>query len=337
MASAKTLATHTRKELAQMAKHNKVDGWHSMKKAELINALKDRRLVKAPAQNRFTERSRSLRQAQDSGPAALRPSKAEANRPKNPPPQNARPPRLSANAAPGAADQLTLSPMGSHWIEAGWVLTQEILERAEASLGKDWHLAAPVLKVFQRNSGEGDNPTKACVDTIALHAGADHWFVPVADPKPTYELQIGYETPKGRFFGLARSETVKMPRPGSPRSRKYEEERKSVSASASSATTRRFPVQGAAGFRSTDDVVLHVDADLCLTGSATPGVALTCQEEPVPVEADGSFEVRLALAEGRQVIPLEAVSADGCQSRTVIVAIERNTKTLDPQALTEWD
>lgn len=342
MASEKKLATHTRKELAQIAKHNKVEGWHSMKKAQLIEALKDRRLKNAPPKRRIAERSQALKpQDGNSKRVALRRADPQSTAESTVPHEKhhkSRIVRLEANAAQGERDQLRAVPQGSHWISASWILTSEILDRAEASLGRYWHQATPVLRVFDVNCSEDTCPTKRCVASIPIHGDVDYWFVPITDPSRTYELEIGYDTVKEKCFVLARSAPLKLPQPGTPQARKYEEQRqKTVAQNGSLENPHRFPIRGAAAFRHSDDVSLEVEADLLVVGQTSPHAQLMCQEENVPVEADGSFEVRLPLEEGRQVIPLEAVSPDGCQSRTVILAIERNTKTLEPQLLNEWD
>lgn len=342
MASEEKLATHTRKELAQIAKHNNVDGWHSMKKAELIDALKDRRLKKVPPKRRITERSQALKAEEgNSQRIELRradaPMSPEAH---DPPPKHrtARVVRLQANAAQGERESLWATPHGSHWISASWILTSEILDRAEASLGRHWHQAKPVLRVFDVNCSEDTCPTKRCIANTPIHGEVDYWYVPITDPSRTYELQIGYESVKGQFFLLARSAPLKLPQPGTPQARKYEEQRQETGVPhASPDNTHRFPIRGAAAYRFCDEVSLEVEADLVVVGQVSPHAQLTCQEEKVSIETDGTFEIRLPLEDGRQVIPLEAVSPDGCQSRTVILAIERNTKTLEPQLLNEWD
>ncbi len=339
MASEKTLAGYTRKELAQLAKHNKVDGWHSMKKAELIDALKNRRLAKVPPQKPLTQRSRALRQAADTNAAtvALRrtsDSKSSSDQKSTAP----RPLRLQANAQSGQSERITARPLGSYWIYACWRLTNRILDRAEASLGANWHRSSPMLKVFDVTAGEDASPTKRCVASIPIPSPVDHWYVPARDPSRTYELQIGYEGPTGQFFLLARSTPVKLPLPGTPQARKYDEERREAALQGSPAETgHRFPIRGSAAFRFSDDVSLEVEADVLIAGQVSPDAMLSCQDQEVSAGADGTFEIRLPLEEGRQVIPLEAVSADGSQSQTVILAIERNTKMLAPQLLNEWE
>ena len=344
MASEKTLAARTRHELAQLAKHNKVEGWHDMKKADLILALKNRRLVSVPEKKPMTERIKALRaQEGDSPHAPLRRTQTPASQchsAQEPPkkPKGHHPIRLEANAGPGESDLLQALVESPHWIYASWRLTSAILERAEASLGANWHQAVPVLRVYDVHCDEDTSPTKCCLVKIPIQAAVDYWHVPIADPTKTYELQLGYETPKGQYFMLARSAAVKLPLPGTPQARKYEEQRQDGMFPVPLAeSAHRFPIRGSSAYLYADDVSLEVRAELVIVGQVSPHAHLTCEHEKVSVQRNGSFEVRLALEEGRQVIPLEAISADGCQSRTVILAIERNTKTLAPQPLNDWD
>jgi len=52
--------------------------------------------------------------------------------------------------------------------------------------------------------------------------------------------------------------------------------------------------------------------------------------EPVKVRSDGTFTVRLSMPDKRQVIPVVAASKDGIEERTIVVAVERNTKAMEP-------
>ena len=74
-----------------------------------------------------------------------------------------------------------------------------------------------------------------------------------------------------------------------------------------------------------------VDAELLVFGVSHPNAHVTLQGEPVPLRPDGSFSVRMALADRRQVIPVIASSSDGVEQRTIILAVERNTKVLEPR------
>ena len=57
---------------------------------------------------------------------------------------------------------------------------------------------------------------------------------------------------------------------------------------------------------------------------------MTLQGDPVRLRPDGTFTVRFSMPNCRQVIPAVAVSADGIEQRTIVLAVERNTKTMEP-------
>ena len=48
------------------------------------------------------------------------------------------------------------------------------------------------------------------------------------------------------------------------------------------------------------------------------------------IEDDGGFRVRVEMPNKRQVIPITAKSATGLEQQTVVLAIERNTKAMEP-------
>jgi hypothetical protein len=72
-----------------------------------------------------------------------------------------------------------------------------------------------------------------------------------------------------------------------------------------------------------------VDAELLVYGVSHPHAHVTLQGEPVPLRPDGSFTVRMSLPDRRQVLPVVASSPDGVEQRTIILAVERNTKVLE--------
>ena len=72
------------------------------------------------------------------------------------------------------------------------------------------------------------------------------------------------------------------------------------------------------------------DAELIVFGSADPTASVVISGEPVKLGRDGSFTVRMDLPDRRMVLPCVATTADGRRQKTVVVAIERNTKKMDP-------
>jgi hypothetical protein len=89
---------------------------------------------------------------------------------------------------------------------------------------------------------------------------------------------------------------------------------------------------GAGGSRTGKARPFHfdVDAELLVYGSTEPTARVTLQGEPIKLRQDGSFTIRYRFADSRQVIPAIATSGDGVEERTVILAVERNIKELEP-------
>ena len=57
---------------------------------------------------------------------------------------------------------------------------------------------------------------------------------------------------------------------------------------------------------------------------------MTLGNDPVMLKSDGTFAMWFSLPDSRQIIPAVAASADGVEERTIVLAVERNTKHLDP-------
>ena len=73
-----------------------------------------------------------------------------------------------------------------------------------------------------------------------------------------------------------------------------------------------------------------VDAEIIVYGKSLPGASVSIAGNPVKTKSDGTFTVRMELPDRRQVLPVTAESQDGLQQRTTVIAIERNTKVLEP-------
>ena len=74
----------------------------------------------------------------------------------------------------------------------------------------------------------------------------------------------------------------------------------------------------------------QLDAELIVYGATEPNARVTLQGEPVKLRPDGTFTMRFSLPDSRQIIPAVAISPDGIEERTIVLAVERNTKQLEP-------
>jgi hypothetical protein len=73
-----------------------------------------------------------------------------------------------------------------------------------------------------------------------------------------------------------------------------------------------------------------IDAEVIVFGKTDPNMFVTMGGDPIKLAPDGSFTARLGFPDKRQVIPFVASRSNGVQEQTIVLAIERNTKVMEP-------
>jgi hypothetical protein len=360
----KDLQSCTRKELAEMARVAGIPGWYGMRKDELLTALsaqsaKPRSKAKAPEETGSRPRLQPAAARNTSASPTLEETVESAKFDTGMPTRDlsARIPRDLPSGY--GKDRIVLMVRDPFWLHSYWELTPGAIRRAEAALGQDWHGARPILRLLDIGSQEAGRNTESIIRDIDIHGGSNNWYIEVGNPPRTYRVDIGYLSRTGQFVVLARSNTVSTPRanmsdvidenwadidskmaqrilamsggfdPGasSMELRQMFEERfhrpmgsQAVSSFGSGALSpmrqRKFWFQ--------------LDAELIVYGATEPNARVTLQGEPVCLRPDGTFTMRFSLPDSRQIIPATAISADGVEERTIVLAVERNTKHLEP-------
>ncbi len=341
-----------KKALAQMAKDMGIVGWHAMRKDQLIRALTPYiGNGKKPPKKDKTAPARPAVQA-----------KASANGKANgtlaaPVPRISTPmpvPRTLDHVC--TKDRIVTMVRDPYWLHVHWELSRGTLARAQAALGQDWHSAHPILRLMDITSEDTTSASEQHVRDIGIHGGVSNWYIDVPNPPRTYRVDIGYLSKRGKFYVLARSNVVNTPKAGvsevvdtgwngvKDAQRVFHHSQgptghhsadlldvlerqlgKSLSqVSYQSLALGSFPGMNGKPFH------FHLDAELIVYGSTEPNAQVTLQGEPVPVRPDGTFTVRFSLPDSRQIIPAVASSPDGVEERTIVLAIERNTKELEP-------
>jgi hypothetical protein len=266
----------------------------------------------------------------------------------------------SGEGRPGEGkDRLIVMVRDSYWLHAYWELSRQGVERARAALGQQWHATRPILRLLQISSNGTATAAESQVRDIEIHGGVNNWYVDVQDPPKSYRMEIGYRSAGGKFFVLARSNVVSTPRPGSkdaidenwsavaedydkiyalsggysPDGASVElqelfEERLRRPMGSPMVTHYATPVDGLVNRKR--EFSFELDAELIVYGVTEPNAHVTLQGDPVKLRPDGTFTVRFSLPNCRQVIPAVACSADGVEQRTVVLAVERNTKVMEP-------
>jgi hypothetical protein len=329
-----------------MARAMGLPGWHSMRKDELVRALVNhaRRKPKPSAEGGFATLATTARSKTHDRLSQLRTRLTEIRQ------------IASTNGNDSkrlAQDRLVVMVRDPYWLHAHWELSPQSVQRAQSALGQHWHATRPVLRLYHV-AADGASELQR---EIPIHGGVNHWYIDVQNPPQQYRMEIGYLTAGGQFYCLARSNTVTTPPAGTSDS--IDENWTDIDQNAD----RIFAMSGGYSQRGTSlelqelleerlrrpmgnpmqtrygggasralteatELPFAVDAELIVYGVSHPHAHVTLQGEPVPLRPDGSFTVRMSLPDRRQVIPVIASSVDGVEQRTIILAVERNTKVM---------
>jgi hypothetical protein len=255
-------------------------------------------------------------------------------------------------------DRVVVMVRDPFWLHVFWEISRESIERTEAALGPDWYQAKPMLRLMDVSSEDTTSSSESLVSEIEIHGGVNNWYLPLDGVSRSYRVDVGYVSTRGRAFVLARSNVVTPPRPGASDSgdthwasvREESERIFAMSGGAdpynNSEALQRFfeerfgrPMSagslssygsGALGPARRERFHFDVDAELIVHGKTVPDARLCVHGEPVQLRKDGTFTLRFGLPEGRQILPATASTNDGIEERTIIIAIERNTKVLEP-------
>jgi hypothetical protein len=235
--SPENLRRNTRSRLARMARQHGVEGWHAMRKEQLVTALLKvqpaKSLTARGGQNganhagRTAGKSTTLR----SGEVKARPAPSAARkvgavrkptarpagavRSRNGNGNRLRVRSLVPASPPGAIegrDGLVLQATDANWLHARWHVTRTAVDRAAAALGSWWHNAVPVLRLYE--VGQDAEVGERLTTEVELPPEARHWYIRVNGGAPRVYACVGYRAPDGRFATLTRSNVVQMPRSG---------------------------------------------------------------------------------------------------------------------------
>jgi hypothetical protein len=261
---------------------------------------------------------------------------------------------------PPGKDRLVLMVRDSYWLQAIWTVTRQSVKRAEAALAEHWHTAGPVLRLMEVDGGHTTSTAERLVREIEVHGGVTNWYIEVNHPPHSFRAELGYKAANGRFFSLCRSNTVTTPAPDS--SDVIDENWTDVAANYERVYAlsggyaddnnqsgelqelfeerlRRPMGTGSGGqfgngaermLNRHRELEFHVDAEMILYGRTKPDAKVTLGGEPIKLRPDGSFTIRQPMPDKRQVLPVVASTPDGVEQRTIVIAVERNTKVLEP-------
>ncbi len=360
------LQARSKNDLADLARKKGISGWHGMRKEQLIAALDKlsghgHKSQKPERPSKKSIRSRpQLAAARNTNGS----SSAEEHIERSKYDVGIATKDLSVKVPkdlPGGygKDRIVCMVRDPYWLHAYWELTRQGVQRAEAALGQDWHGARPILRLLDVSSHDITSTAESALRDIEIHGGVNNWYIEVQNPPRSYRVDIGYLSRNGQFYVLARSNVVTTPRAGvsdiidenwsdidTAKADRIYAMSGGFDPTASSLELKqlfeerlRRPMgspavtsfgSGAFQYGKSRKFWFQLDAELIVYGATEPTAKVTLQGEPVKLRPDGTFTMRFSLPDSRQIIPAVAASADGVEERTIVLAVERNTKHLEP-------
>jgi hypothetical protein len=350
----------SKKKLIELARRHGIPGWHDMRKPELIAAL-----AAAARKEERRARDRAARLAMPRPQLAAARNTSTNGNGKHHKLNGSAPTRDLAAHVPThlpagyQRDRVVVMVRDPYWLHCYWELTRKAIQRAEAALGRHWLDSRPILRLLEVCSQDTHRCSEAVVKDIAIHGGCNNWYIEVPQPTRAYRIDIGYLSRQGQFYVLGRSNVVTTPRAGvsDPLDENWNDLDPKLAdrifamsggydLGASSRELKQLfeerlrrplgaPVLGNVGSGAflggkRRKFWFQLDAELIVYGCTEPNARVTLQGEPIKLRNDGTFTMRMRLPDSRQIIPATAASSDGVEERTVVLAVERNTKQLEP-------
>jgi hypothetical protein len=266
-------------------------------------------------------------------------------------------------SAPLIKDRILLAVSNPYWLNAYWEISPQSLQRAEAALKQDWYGARQIIRLFDVTSHDTTSTSETPVKDIIIHGAGQNWYIDVPQPPRAYRADIGYISKRGEFYVLARSNIVTPPKAGATETTGdgletgWDDDDAQWKAERILAMSTGFESSGNPELRglleerlgrpigppkqtafgtgavppgSVKKFFFEIDAKLIVFGRTDPAAHLTLNNDPIRLNPDGTFSMVFKLPDSRQIIPAVAASADGVEERTIVLAVERNTKHLDP-------
>jgi hypothetical protein len=255
-------------------------------------------------------------------------------------------------------DRIVLVVRDAYWLQVTWDVTRRAVERARAAMAEYWHHAQPVLRLLRLDDSGTTSAAETIERDIVIHGGVRNWYIDLNGTPGRFRVMIGYLS-GNRFHMLAKSNIVRTPTPGTTDavddhwsdiardaervfalSGGYDNEQETtelqevfedrLKRSMGGPQLAQYGSGAEAAFRGRGGFHFDLEVELFVYGSTVPDGFVTLNGEPVKLRSDGTFSLRLPFPDRRQVLPAVACSRDGVQQRTVVVAVERNTKVMEP-------
>ena len=250
-------------------------------------------------------------------------------------------------------DRIVLLPRDPWWIFTYWDISQKRIDQVVATIpdneryGLRWILRVYDITLVSTFNGNNANSHF----DIDIYFDATNWYINVDKPGCSWCVEIGFLSPAGKFYMVARSNIVGTPRFGissnideewalpdeeyfkllgiydlgrssmSMKKRFEEIVKKQISSQMAS-----FNISSPVGGKSQDQFFLEVWTELILHGRTEASAHVTVEGKKVDLRPDGTFTQRYALPVGDYKYEVTGVSQNKKHKITKTPAVKRFEK-----------
>lgn len=254
-------------------------------------------------------------------------------------------------------DKIILQVRDPWWMHSYWEVTLNTWNRLKEQLKEFFYKAKKVLRVYDVSNIIFDGKNAHGYFDIDVGVETNNWYINAGGPGRAWCVDLGLKLPNGKFVTIVRSNTVHAPLDGpswitdeewmipeemfarlygmgfgfgqsSPIGKAWQERVKRALFSGALASpgmaSMASPVKKVPKERKFWFVL---DCELIVYGATEPDAKVYVQGKQIKLRPDGTFTLRYALPDGKQVIPVKAVSSDEIEERTITPTVTRDTKS----------
>lgn len=263
-------------------------------------------------------------------------------------------PRVMPQDLPGeyGQDKIVLQVRDPWWIHAYWEINGSTYERLKNELRDEFYRAKRIFRVYDVSQIIFDGKNAHRFFDIQINEGTNNWYIDTGGPGRSWCADLGLLLTDGRFIMIVRSNTVYTPIEGpswimdeewmipedmfarlygigfglgrsSPVGKGWQERVKRELLSSPGISSVASPVKKVPGERK---FWMVVNTELIVYGATEPDAKVYVQGRQVNLRHDGTFTMRFALPNGKQVIPVKAISSDNKEERAITPIVNKETK-----------
>lgn len=252
-------------------------------------------------------------------------------------------------------DRIVLQTRDPWWLHSYWEVTHATINNLKERLRDAFYSAKLVLRVYDVSHiiFNGNNAHRFF--DIEINYDATSWYIDTKGPGRSWCVDIGMRLANGEFIMIARSNTVNTPIDGpswitdeewmvpedmfarlygmgfgfgksSPGKAWMERMRQALFSGVLASPGMASMASPVKKQEKQRKFWMAVNTELIVYGATEPDAKVTAQGRPIALRKDGTFSLRFALPDGKQVIPVQGTSSDDLETITFTPIVEKETK-----------